>query len=66
MTTELAEFYSQAAIVQGEHQAELAHPKLKDAVVCADIECDTVYHREFESCPACGNATFYPLGKWIK
>lgn len=62
---DMPRFYEQSSAIRGTEQSSLAHPRLEDAVVCADIECDTVFHRSFESCPRCGKTGFYPIGKWI-
>lgn len=62
---DMPRFYEQSSAIRGAEQSSLAHPRLEDSVVCADIECDTVFHRSFESCPRCGKTGFYPIGKWI-
>jgi hypothetical protein len=40
-------------------------PRLNNAVVCLDPECEVIYPQTLERCPGCGSEGSYLLATWL-
>ena len=40
-------------------------PKLQNALVCLEPDCETIFPNTIEHCPACGADGAFPLINWL-